>query len=121
MPLEHIHMLFLLELLQSLFMQSPFALAYHEGNDFRLNIINEKSLQTIGKTLKEVIGKTPEEVVTDAKEQGFIALLEQVYTTGIAFEAKGLPRFQHNWDLAWLQHLARDERAFLLCGNVGRH
>jgi PAS domain S-box-containing protein len=76
------------EQLQSLFMQSPFALAYHEGPDFRLNIINEKSLQTIGKTLKEVIGKTPQEVVPDAKEQGFIALLEQVYHTGIAFEVK---------------------------------
>ncbi len=79
------------EQLQSLFMQSPFALAYHEGIDFRLNIINEKALQTIGKTLKEVIGKTPEEVVPDAKEQGFIALLEQVYNTGIAFEAKEIP------------------------------
>jgi PAS domain S-box-containing protein len=92
------------EQLQSLFMQSPFALAYHEGIDFRLNIINEKALQTIGKTLKEVIGKTPQEVVPDAKEQGFIALLEQVYNTGIAFEVKEMPMtivkedvIHHSW------------------------
>jgi PAS domain S-box-containing protein len=95
--------------MQSLFMQSPFALAYHEGKDFRLTIINENALQTIGKTLDEVIGKSPEEVVPNAKEQGFIVLLEQVYNTNIAFEAKEMPMtnvrngVQHHswWDFTY--------------------
>ncbi len=73
--------------------QAPIAMCVFRGEDFRVEIVNEKMLEIWGKELAEVIDKPIFEGLPEAKEQGLEILLDTVYTTGEKFVANERPVF----------------------------
>ena len=81
------------------FMQSPFAFAVLKGKDMVITLANDAIKEMWGKG-KEIEGKPLIEVLPEIKDQQFPALLDKVYTTGIAFNAyEILTRLQRNGQL----------------------
>ena len=65
-------------------MQSPYAFAVFKGKDMVLALANDSVKAMWGKG-NDVEGKTFLEVLPEVADQGFPALLDAVYTTGIPF------------------------------------
>ncbi|PKK35018.1 hypothetical protein BWI96_18995 [Siphonobacter sp. SORGH_AS_0500] len=74
---------------RALLEQSPIALGLYTGREMKIEIANELMIQFWGKG-KAVQGKRIEELLPELKNQAFLQLLDQVYTTGKAYSAKGM-------------------------------
>lgn len=70
-----------------LFAQAPTFMAMLQGPEHRIELANPGYIRLIGG--RDVIGRTVAEALPEAVEQGFVALLDQVYSTGVAFTASG--------------------------------
>ena len=68
--------------IQSLFQQAPIAIQILTGANFTYELVNNRSLELVRKTKEEITGRTVDEVFPELRAQGFIALLEKVYSTG---------------------------------------
>ncbi len=69
----------------SLFMQAPACIALLKGPRHVFEFANPLYLQLVGN--RDILGKTVEEALPEVKEQGFVALLDNVYQTGLPFTA----------------------------------
>ena len=82
--------------LHNLFVQAPTAILILKGPDFIYELANDRSLQIIGKTKEEVLGQKLLDVNPDAKDQGFLKVLQRVHETGERFVADELPFYYLN-------------------------
>lgn len=70
-----------------LFEQAPTFLALLHGPEHRYELANASYLALIGH--RAVLGRTVAEALPEAAEQGYLALLDQVYRTGTSYSARG--------------------------------
>ncbi|MES2546001.1 MAG: PAS domain S-box protein [Bacteroidota bacterium] len=71
--------------------QAPAAIAIYRGTDFVVEVANKLAQELSGKTREELINKPIFETIPEAAEQGFKAILEQVYHTGKPFHGSEVP------------------------------
>jgi PAS domain S-box-containing protein len=76
-----------IERLRELFQQAPGAVALLEGPDHVFALTNPAYHVLTGRA--ELIGKPVAEALPEIVEQGFVALLDQVFETGVAYRATG--------------------------------
>ncbi len=69
--------------LHSVFMQAPAPICLLLGSKHRFVLANPPYLELVGR--KDVIGLTVAEALPEVTDQGFIDLLDGVYSTGVAF------------------------------------
>ncbi|MEO7307366.1 MAG: PAS domain S-box protein [Ferruginibacter sp.] len=79
------------ENLRSTILQAPVAMCIFKGENFIVDLANDRMFEFWGKAAKEVMNKPIFEGLPEAKDQGFEAILHGVYTTGKAFSADGVP------------------------------
>jgi PAS domain S-box-containing protein len=82
--------------LAELFEQSPTFMAMLRGPQHRYELANPAYLRLAGN--REVIGRTVAEALPETVEQGFVALLDQVYRTGKPYIATGATYEMRNSD-----------------------
>src|SRR6478609_5987999 len=70
-----------------LFEQAPVFMAMLRGEHHRFELVNPAYLKLVGH--RDVVGKTVAEALPEVVEQGYIALLDQVYRSGEAYTAGG--------------------------------
>jgi PAS domain S-box-containing protein len=75
--------------LESFFKQAPVAIALLEGPEHRFTLSNELYDKLIG--VRSIIGRTVRDVFPDLEGQPFFEILDQVYSTGVAFTASDAP------------------------------
>lgn len=80
---------------RNLVMQSPVPTALFNGPDFTIDLANNEVLKLWGKD-KSIIGKKIIDALPEIREQPFIKLMEEVYTTGVTYEGKE--------NLAYVEH-----------------
>ena len=92
--------------LTDIFMRAPAFMAALRGPQHTYELANLPYHQLIGRQESDnIIGKTVEQVIPEMVEQGFIALLDQVYRTGEAFVGQDIRvAFQVNVDSAMEEH-----------------
>jgi len=73
--------------LAQMFAQAPSFMALLEGPQHRFESVNASYLKLIG--YRDVLGKTVEEALPDAVAQGYLDLLDRVFTTGEAVNFSG--------------------------------
>ncbi|HWK36839.1 PAS domain-containing protein [Sphingomonas sp.] len=73
--------------LRELFQQAPGAVALLHGPDHVFELVNAPYLELIGG--RDVIGQRVADALPEVVGQGFVDLLDQVFTTGKAFRASG--------------------------------
>lgn len=74
----------------NLFMQAPIAICILKGPGYAVELANERMLQLMGRSA-DAIGKPIIEVFPEAKTQGLIAIIEQVYKTGKPYHVSSFP------------------------------
>lgn len=79
------------EHLRRTILKAPVAMCIFKGEDFIVDLANDRMFELWGKTEKEVMNKPLFEGLPEAKDQGFEALLHGVYTSGKTFSADGIP------------------------------
>ncbi|MEO8111369.1 MAG: PAS domain S-box protein [Ginsengibacter sp.] len=67
----------------NMFLKAPSAIGMLKGADHVFEMVNQPYLQLIGK--KDIIGKPLAEVLPEIGEQGFIDILDSVFTTGKSY------------------------------------
>ncbi|PBQ32896.1 hypothetical protein CNR22_14310 [Sphingobacteriaceae bacterium] len=72
-----------------LIQEAPVATALFVGKEMLIDLANDKMIEIWGKG-KSVIGMPLAEALPELKEQSFLQLLDDVFTTGKSFEANGL-------------------------------
>lgn len=72
---------------ENLIRNSDYAVAIYKGEDFIIDLANDKMLKTWGKD-DSVIGKRIEEGIPELVGQAFLGLLKQVYESGETYSAK---------------------------------
>ena len=77
------------ERLADLFQQAPAFFAVLDGPNYVFELTNPPYQDLLGR--RDLIGLTLREAVPEAKDQGFIALLDHVYQTGEPFVGRGTP------------------------------
>jgi signal transduction histidine kinase len=77
------------ERLADLFQQAPAFFALLRGPGHVFEMVNPPYQELIGQ--RAVLGKSVREAIPEAEEQGFVALLDQVYRTGTPFIGRGTP------------------------------
>lgn len=77
--------------LRQIILQAPVAMALFEGNDYIVEIANERALTLWGKKLEDVLEKPILGCMPELISQGFKELLDHVYKTGETFSATELP------------------------------
>ncbi|GAA4367150.1 hypothetical protein GCM10023185_38760 [Hymenobacter saemangeumensis] len=85
----------------TLFQQAPALIAIVKGPDYVFEFANPRYHELFLTT--DLIGRTVLEVVPEAGEQGFIALLDQVYQTGETFYGKEMRLEMHRRDTGELE------------------
>lgn len=70
--------------LTQLFMQAPVAICIVSGPTYKVELVNEQMLQFLGRT-PDIIGMPLQQTLTEAREQGLLAILEKVRSTGESF------------------------------------
>ena len=70
-----------------LFDQAPTFLAVLRGADHVIELANPEYLRLVGH--REVVGRKVADALPDAVEQGYLAILDEVYRTGRPFSANG--------------------------------
>jgi PAS domain S-box-containing protein len=73
--------------LSQLFEQAPTFMAMLRGAEHRIELANPGYLQLVGH--RPVVGRTVAEALPDAVAQGYLELLDKVFSSGIAYVAKG--------------------------------
>ena len=73
--------------LAELFQQTPSFMAMLRGPEHRFELVNPAYLHLIGN--RDVLGKPVAEALPETVTQGFLELLDRVFTTGEAFVARG--------------------------------
>jgi signal transduction histidine kinase len=101
------------ERLADLFQQAPAFFAVLRGPDHIFEMINPPYQQLIGH--RDVVGKTVRDAVPEAEGQGFIALLDGVYQTGVAFVGSRTPiqlarHKSHTLELRYLDFVYQPRR-----------
>lgn len=76
--------------LRDTILQAPIAMALIKGPDFIIDIANEASMKLWNRS-HEMIGKRVIEVFPEVKEQGFLAILNNVYQSGKPFYGNEMP------------------------------
>ena len=66
--------------LNHLFMQAPVAVCIVNGKNYKVELVNERMLEFLGRT-PDIVGHPLEETLTEAKNQGLIAILDRVSQT----------------------------------------
>lgn len=74
---------------RSLIEEAPVATALFVGKNMVIELANEKIIDIWGKG-KSVLGKPLDEALPELKDQSFLEILDNVFTTGKSFEAKAL-------------------------------
>lgn len=75
------------ERFKSFVMNSPVPTAIYVGKEMRITTANEALLKTWDKPEEKVIGKTFREALPELEGQPFFKLLDDVYTTGVPYQA----------------------------------
>jgi PAS domain S-box-containing protein len=70
------------------FMQAPFPIAVLRGPDYIIELANPRALEGWGKT-ESIVGKRLVEGMPELEGQPFLGYLDEVFRTGIAYEARG--------------------------------
>ena len=78
--------------LADIFQQAPAFMCVLRGPDHVFELINDRYLQLVGNR-PDLIGKTVNDALPEVARQGFITLLDNVYQTGVPFNAVDLPIF----------------------------
>jgi len=73
--------------LVQMFAQAPTFMALLSGPEHRIELANEGYLQLVGH--RPVLGRTVAEALPDAVEQGYLVLLDDVFSTGQPYLASG--------------------------------
>lgn len=76
--------------LNHLFMQAPVAVCIVSGPDYKVELVNERMLQFLGRT-PDIIGHPIEQTLTEAKQQGLISILDTVTQTKQPYYVSNLP------------------------------
>lgn len=76
--------------LQALLMQAPTAICVLEGPEHRFALLNQHYARILGPR-RQVLGKSVREALPELEGQGFIELLDRVYTTGQRFVGDEMP------------------------------
>ncbi len=79
--------------LRELFEQAPAGICILTGADHRWSFANSALCQILGRTASQLVGKTVIEALPEIADQGFTALLDQVYSTGLPFFGKNVRAF----------------------------
>ncbi|RYY95748.1 MAG: response regulator, partial [Chitinophagaceae bacterium] len=77
--------------LQRVIQQSPVAMHILRGPDMVIEMANDKALEVWRRKRADVIGKRGMDVFPELVEQGFLAILEEVYRSGKPFTANEMP------------------------------
>ena len=77
-------------LFRSLVEEAPVATCFFTGHDMKITFANDMMLDVWDKD-RSVIGLPLENAVPELKGQPFLAILEEVFTTGKTFEGKAVP------------------------------
>ena len=76
--------------LNHLFMQAPVAVCIVSGPDYKVELVNERMLQFLGRT-SDIVGHPIEQTLTEAKKQGLISILDTVSQTKQPHYVSNLP------------------------------
>jgi PAS domain S-box-containing protein len=68
--------------LERVLLQAPVGIGIFEGEDHVISLANNHMCVASGRTAEELLGKTVFDALPEVKDQGFEALLAQVYQTG---------------------------------------
>lgn len=86
-----------LERLRRLFRQAPGFMCITEGASHAYALVNTAYEQLVGHSDSEVIGRSVSEVLPEVEDQGYIALLDSVFSQGESFVGRAMPvRLQRN-------------------------
>ena len=77
--------------LRNTIIQAPVAMAILKGKDFVVELANARMYELWGKPAEILMNRPIFEGLTEAKDQGFEALLEGVLKTGVNYSANGMP------------------------------
>ncbi|MEP7264494.1 MAG: PAS domain S-box protein [Bacteroidota bacterium] len=78
------------ENLRSTILQAPVAMCILKGENFIVDLANDRMFELWGKPAEVVMNKPIFEGLPEAKDQGFEIILQGVYTTGKTFSADGV-------------------------------
>lgn len=78
------------ERLRSLFEQAPGFAAFLEGPDHVFSLANAAYQRVVGRTERELVGKPVRDALPEVENQGFIGLLDQVFTSGTPHRGHGV-------------------------------
>ncbi|KPF62831.1 hypothetical protein IP69_19825 [Bosea sp. AAP35] len=73
--------------LQQMYEQAPSFMAMLDGPEHRFTLVNEAYQQLIGH--REVMGKPVAEALPDAVEQGYLSILDEVFSSGRTYRTAG--------------------------------
>jgi PAS domain S-box-containing protein len=76
--------------LHSIFLHAPVGMAVLEGSQYTYSLVNDEFIKLWGVS-SDVLGRTFVEVTPDAREQGFLAILDRVYQGGQAETIQDMP------------------------------
>lgn len=79
------------ENLRNTILQAPVAMCIFKGENFIVDLANDKMFEFWGKSETSVLNKPIFTGLPEAKEQGFEAILSGVYSSGKTFSADGVP------------------------------
>ncbi|MEO5946346.1 MAG: PAS domain S-box protein [Chitinophagaceae bacterium] len=77
--------------LRSIILQAPVAMCIFKGENFIVDLANDRMFELWGKPAIEVMHKPIFEALPEAKGQGLEAIVQEVYSTGKTFSADGVP------------------------------
>lgn len=77
-----------LDALHEVYEHAPGFIAMAEGPEHRFTFANAAYRQLVGR--QDLIGKTVAEVMPEIVRQGFVEILDRVFTTGVPFVGRGL-------------------------------
>jgi PAS domain S-box-containing protein len=80
-----------LERLRRLFRQAPGFICITEGASHEYALVNAAFEQLIGQSDIDVLGRKVSEVLPEVEDQGYIALLDSVYSSGESFVGRAMP------------------------------
>ena len=81
------------ENLTNIIRQAPVSMMLLKGENFTIDIINEKASEFLELNQKDVLGRPVFEVFPELVNQGVKEILENVYKTGERYIANGLPLY----------------------------
>jgi PAS domain S-box-containing protein len=76
--------------LNQLFMQAPVAICIVSGPEHKIELVNERMLQFLGRTI-DIVGSPLQQTLTEAREQGLLSIVEQVKSTGQTVNIANFP------------------------------